>query len=95
MAYADDSTLLAEIPEPGSREQAVLSLNCNLARIGDWCKRSGILANPMETEFLVISKSRILAPIFLNLVLDGTVVERVTEFKVLGFVLDTKLSFES
>ena len=49
----------------------------------------------METEFLVISKSRILAPIFLNLVLDGTVVERVTEFKVLGFVLDTKLSFES
>ena len=43
----------------------------------------------------MISRSRTLAPIFLNLVLDGTVVERVTELKVLGGVLDTKLSFES
>ena len=32
---------------------------------------------------------------FPNLVLDGFVVERVTELKVLGVVLDTKLLFES
>ena len=29
------------------------------------------------------------------MVLDSTIVERVTELKVLGVVLDTKLSFES
>ena len=32
---------------------------------------------------------------FPNSLLDDTVVERVTKLKVLGFVLDTNLSFES
>ena len=36
-----------------------------------------------------------LAPIFPTLVLDGTVVDRVTELKVLGVVLDTALAFQS
>ena len=94
VGYADDSTLLAEVPEPGSRVQTALSLNRDLARIGDWCKRWGMLVNPLKTKALVISRSRTLMPIFPNLVLDGTVVERVTELKVLGVVLDAKLSFE-
>ena len=37
--YAVESSLLSEIPEPGSRVSAVSSLNLDLARIGDWCKR--------------------------------------------------------
>ena len=49
----------------------------------------------MKTKALVIPMWRTLALIFLHLVLDGTVVERVTELKVLGVVLDTKMSFES
>ena len=43
VGYADDSTLLAEVPEPGSKVQTVLSLNRDLARIGHWYKRWGIL----------------------------------------------------
>ena len=39
VGYADDSTLLAEVHEPGSRVPAALSLNRDLARIGGWCKR--------------------------------------------------------
>ena len=39
VSYADDSTLLAKVQEPGSRVQTVLSLNRDLARISDWCKR--------------------------------------------------------
>ena len=85
--YGDDSTLLAEVTEPGSRVRTVyLSLNRDLARICDWCKRWGMLVNPMKTKALVISRSRRLAPFFPDLVLDGTVVERVTELKVLGVV---------
>ena len=86
--------MLAEVPEPGSRVQAVLSLNGNFSSIGDWCKHWGTLVNPKKTKPLVISWSRTLALIFPNLVLDGTVIERVTELKVLGVVLDTKVSFE-
>ena len=48
----------------------------------------------MKTKALMISRSRMLAHIFPNLVLDGTVDDRVTELKVLGVVLDTNLPFE-
>ena len=50
--------------------------------------------NPLKTKTLMISRSRTLVPIVLNFVLDGAVVERVTELKVLDVVLDSKLSFE-
>ena len=39
VGYADDSTLLAEVPVLGSRVPAILSLIRDLGRIGDWCKR--------------------------------------------------------
>ena len=35
VGFADDSSLLAEVPESGSRVQTALSLNRDLARIGD------------------------------------------------------------
>ena len=50
---------------------------------------------PMKTKALVISRSRTHAPTFPNLVLDGTVVERVTNLKFLRFILNMKLSFVS
>ena len=49
VGYAEDSTLLSEVPELGSRVRIVLSLYRDLARIGDWCKRWGMLVNPMKT----------------------------------------------
>ena len=60
-------------------EYLLYSLNLDLARIGDWCKHWGMLVNPMKIKALVNSRSRTLRPVFPNLVLDGTVVERVTE----------------
>ena len=54
-----------------------------------------MLVNPMKTKTQVISRSTKLSLFFPNLVLDGTVFERVTDLKIQGVVLDTKLSFES
>ena len=48
MGYADDSTLLDEVPEPGSQVQAELSLNRDLVRIGDWCKHRGLPVNHLK-----------------------------------------------
>mgnify|MGYP000041214607 CR=1 FL=1 len=74
---------------------AAFSLNRDLARIGYWCKRWELLVNPMKTKVLVVNfKSKTFAPVFPNLVLDGTVDKRVIELKALGVVLDAKLSFE-
>ena len=75
MGYAGDTTLLADVPEPGSRLQTVLSLNRDLARIGDWCQRWGVMVIPIKTKTFGISRSRTLPIIYPNLVLDDTVVE--------------------
>ena len=64
VSYADDKTLLAEVRKPSNRVSAVSSLNCDLARIGDRCKRWGMLVNPIKTKALVISRSRSIAHIF-------------------------------
>ena len=50
LIYADDSTLLAEVPKPSERKPAIFSLNCGLAQIGDWCKRWGMLVNDIKTK---------------------------------------------
>ena len=54
-----------------------------------------MLENPIKAMALEISKSKTLASIFPNLVLDCSVVERLTELKAHGLVLDTELSFKS
>ena len=58
------------------------TLNRNLARIGDWCKRRRMLLNPIKTKSLIILWYKMLAPSFPYLLLDGFVVERVTKLKV-------------
>ena len=44
------------------------------------------MANPIKSKALVISRLGTLASFFLDLLLDGSVVERVTVLKVLGVV---------
>ena len=43
---------------------------------------------------MFISRSRMVEPLFPDLVVDGTVVEMVSELKFLGVILDSKLAFE-
>ena len=43
---------------------------------------------------MIISRSRTVEPLFPDLVIDGSVVEMVSELKILGVILDSKLTFE-
>ena len=43
---------------------------------------------------MLISRSRTVEPLFPNLVIDVSVVEMVSELKILGVILDSKLTFE-
>ena len=54
----------------------------------------GMLVNPSKTRGMLISRSRTVEPLFPDLVIDGSVVEMVSEFKILGVILDCKLAFE-
>ena len=87
-------TLLCRIPHPCDRSSVAASLNDDLAVISDWCSRWGMLVNPSKTRVMLISRSRRVEPLFPDLLIDGSVVEMVSELKILGVILDSKLSFE-
>ena len=92
--YADDSTLLCRIPHPRDRSSVAASLNDDLALISEWCSRWGMLVNPSKTRGMLISRSRTVEPLFPDLLIDGSVVEMVSELKIFGVILDSKLTFE-
>ena len=94
VGYADDSTLLCRIPHPRDRSSVAASLNDDFAVISDWCSRWGILVNQSKTRGLLISRSRTVEPLFPDLLIDGSMVEMVSELKILGVIIDSKLSFE-
>ena len=84
---ANDSTLLCRIPHPRDRLSVAASLNDDLAVISDWCSRWGMLVNPSKTRGMLISRSRTVEPLFPDLLIDGSVVEMVSELKILGVIL--------
>ena len=92
VGYADDSPLLCRIPHPRDRSSVAASLNDDLAVISDWCSRWGMLVNPSKTRGMLISRT--VEPLFPDFVIDGSVVEMVSEFKILGVILDSKLTLE-
>ena len=94
VGYADDSTLLCRMPHPRNRSSVAASLNDDLAVINDWCSRWGMLVNPSKTRGMLISHSQTVEPLFPDLVIDGSVMEMVSELKILGVILDSKLTFE-
>ena len=94
VGYADDSTLLCRIPHPRDRSSVAASLNDDLAVISDWCSRWGMLVNPSKTRGMLISRSRTVEPLFPDLLIDGSAVEMVSQLKILGVILDSKLTFK-
>ena len=94
VGYADNATLLCRIPHPRDISSVTASLNNDLALISDWCSRWGMLVNPSKTRGMLIYRSSTVEPLFPDLLIDGSVVEMVSELKILGVILDSKLTFE-
>ena len=95
VGYADDSTLVSPVSCVADRVSVSASLNRDLVRISDWCNQWGMQVNPSKTKGMIVSRSCTMLPSFSDLVLNGTVVEMVDELKILGVLLDRKLTFES
>ena len=54
----------------------------------------GHVGESSKTRRRLISRSRTVEPLFPDLVIDGSVVVMVSELKILGLILDSKLMFE-
>ena len=93
-AYADDATLYSRINSPTLRASVTDSLNADLANIVAWCRIWGMKLNPRKTQAIIFSRSRTVEPPFPPLLLDGAQLQVNSEMKILGVILDSKLTFE-
>ena len=96
VGYADDSILFCKIPHPRDKASVVPSLNDDLAMItiGAVGGGGGYAGESQQDKGMLISRSCRFEPLFPDLVIDGSVVEMVSELKILGIILDCKLTFE-
>ena len=62
IGYADDSTLMAVVPSPGTRVTVAESLNCDLIRVNVWCDLWGMKLNASKTKTMIVSRSRTMHP---------------------------------
>ena len=94
LAYADDTSLYAEIPSPAMRRAVADSLTEDLKKIQSWCSQWGMKLNPSKSKDLIVSRSRTNLPEHPNLFINGVVISTVDQLKLLGVTLDCKLTFE-
>ena len=86
--YADDTTLVAPVQRPTLRAGVGDVLNDDLAKVVDWCERWDMKRN------LLVSRSRSEFPPHPLLYTDGDQIHEERHLKVLGVVLDSKLTYE-
>ena len=94
ISYADDTTLYSSVRSPCNRGEVAESLNRDLAKIASWCQLWGMKLNSNKTHSITISRSRILNPLHPCLYILGEPIEEVDNLRLLGVILDSKLTFE-
>ena len=62
IGYADDSTLMAVVPSPGSRVKVAESLNRDPDRVNAWRDLWGVKLNASKTKAMIVFRSRTLHP---------------------------------
>lgn len=68
-------------------------LQSAISNYGDWCDHNGLALNPVKCGIMTYSRKR--SPIVSNYLIDGVPINRLSEVKDLGVLLDSKLSFVS
>ena len=92
--YADDSTLMAVLPSPGSLVTVADYLNRDLVRVNAWCDLWGMKLNVSKTKTIIVSRSRTMHPQAPPLTIDDTVLKEYDDLDTLGVTFDSKLTFE-
>ena len=95
LAYADDTSLYAHVPSPAMRMSVADSLSEDLNKIHSWCLQWGMKLNPNKSKEMIVSRSRTLVPEHPNLLINGVIINRSNQLKLLGVTLDSKLTFET
>ncbi len=96
--YADDTTLSTTL-EIVIRNTPNLNAenipNTELQNVNDWLKLNKLSLNLKICKYLIFHTHRKKRVKSLHLMIDETIIERVTEFNFLGLTLDENLSWKS
>ena len=95
LSYADDTSLYAHVPSPAMRMRVADSLSEDLIKIHSWCVQWGMKLNPNKSKEIIVSRSRTLFPEHPIVLINGVIINRANQLKLLGVTLDSKLTFES
>ena len=89
--YADDTTLYFNL-EDFSPEMREAEINAELEKVNVWLKLNKLTLNTNETKLMIFHrKPRHISE--LNIVINGTQIDRVQLFNFLGITLDDDLSW--
>ena len=94
VAYADDTTIYATIPSPRDRLRVANVLSRDISKILSWCDRWGMKLNPKKSHSIVIGRSRTSNPAHPDIISKGVPIPNCSTLKLLGIILDHKLTFE-
>ena len=95
--YADDLQIYSHT-DPCYLTTAVNILNQDLASIGQWASKMGLLVNPHKSQAIVVGSQRLLSKVNFsdlpNLFLNGSVIPYTSTVKDLGILIDQNLSWQ-
>jgi Reverse transcriptase (RNA-dependent DNA polymerase) len=90
--FADDT--LISVAE-NSLEEAVTKINKTLESLSKWFKQHKLKLNAEKTKYMVITYRKNIQIDTFRVRIDDVELERVTEIKYLGVIIDDKLKFDS
>ena len=88
--YADDANILIS---GTTLEEIQFKANQLISRLVDWVGANGLSLNLKKTCYMIFTRKRIDFSGF-NLSIDNTVIERKTEARFLGVIVDEKLTWQ-
>ena len=91
--FADDTTLHTEGKDKNKIET---NLQTSLNDVSTWCKQNHMLIHPDKTKSMLIGTRQKLqlTPLILNLTIESTSIQQVSQHRLLGVELDDQLSWK-
>lgn len=94
--YADDTTLISNIEKFGQKtnpHQVQNQINMEISNITKWLNDNELLLNTDKSKFMVFFKPPKKVP-KLEIKINGSLIEQVTEFNFLGITLDQNITWK-
>jgi len=91
--YADDTTLSSVTSSFNTNMTVERNINIELAKISEWLKVNKLSLNVKKTKFMIFHTPQKQITSF-SLKIDGTEIDRVSEFNFLGLIINENLNWK-